>query len=159
MNQINIATESFVLCLSWIILNAASTIVNAFESESDGRDKLQLMFIFMRNAACGAIPCFFSIYLVNKQFLKDSTIQSDNLLSKLGSIGIEDFKIAMKSRLPAQYFKQFLQTNSNDHKIREFSCYENEDPSTSLTSKKSYKQGKTGTQKLGEVYFTLYQLI
>jgi hypothetical protein len=72
-----------------------------------------------------------------------------DLLKNVGIFAIEDFDVAMKSKLPAEYFKRYIIQHSPD--------YANVISKSLLNQ--SHQNGKAIDLKLGEIFFTLFQLM
>ena len=76
--------------------------------------------------------------------LPEEQVQGD-LLKNVGIFAIEDFDVAMKSKLPTDYFKKYIINQPQDysHVI------------TKAVSHQSFS-GKPTDNKLGETFFTLF---
>jgi len=72
-----------------------------------------------------------------------------DLLKNVGIFAIEDFDVAMKSKLPAEYFKKYIIQHSSD--------YANVISQAVLNQ--SHQNGRPIDLKLGEIFFTLFQLM
>lgn len=94
------------------------------------------IFILVRNMATAMIAYIFSIYQVNKKY-EDNEQNEEEQGFNLGTLAIDDFDTAMKSNVPVQYFRNFINTFSD------YSRLEKENPLV----------------KFGKRYFEIFQLI
>ena len=79
------------------------------------------IFILVRNTATAAIAYFFSIYKVNKKY-EDNEQNEEEQGFNLGTLAIDDFDTAMKSNVPVQYFRNFINS------FNDYSRLEKENP-------------------------------
>lgn len=156
LSQINIAYESQLITLQWFVLTCFNLIAKALQSKFLQQQELIQLIIFIilctRNFLASAIAYYYSIYLVNKDFKNQSKSNVGDLQKNLGTFAIEDFDVAMKSKLPVNYFRKYLLEHPEHYKVT-INIFLSNQRETSI--KMSVKENL----KVGEIYFTLFQLI
>ena len=104
-SPINITKESIVVTMVWVTFSLFAFIVHFYSIKLYGDDPVLTVVMLSRNILAVAILYYFSVYKMQNDFSSSTS----SLLGEVGEIGLEDFKLAMRSRLPMEYFLQFIQ--------------------------------------------------
>lgn len=143
-DKIDIAKESKLMIFFWGFFSMANlalqTVTNHIEDLSYDMEHalavVAFIFILVRNTATALIAYIFSIYQVNKKY-EDNEQNEEEQGFNLGTLAIDDFDTAMKSNVPVQYFRNFINSFSD------YSRLEKENPQV----------------KFAKRYFEIFQLI
>ena len=123
--KIEIAQESRLMILSWFFFSFANMTMQIVSTASQIDDvnvekaiaRSAFAFVFCRNISIAMIAFYYSVIKQIQNYDNQNTNKEDD--DKLGMHAIDDFDTAMKSTLPVQYFRQFVNNWTDYSKISE----------------------------------------